>query len=49
MDRRSRHIRILPDGRRWDEDVMRDYLASLDARAPKRVTVERLSRKERGT
>ena len=45
MNRRRQHIVIRPDGSQYDEAVMRDYLASLDAKA-KRVTVERLSRKE---
>jgi hypothetical protein len=44
MNRRKREVTVLPDGRLFDEATFRMYLRALDARAPKRATVERLSR-----
>ena len=42
MNRRHRNLVTLPDGRFWDEAVMRDYIGALERRAI-RPTVARLS------
>lgn len=44
-NRRHRTLVTLPDGRLWDEAVIRDHLAALDRRAV-RPTVARLSRED---
>ena len=46
MNRRKRDLEVHADGRVWDRETFAIYLAALDKRAPKRATVERLSRKD---
>lgn len=42
---RRRGIEWRADGSAWNHSTMRMWLEQLDLRAPKRATVERLSRK----
>lgn len=42
---RRRGIEYRADGSAWDHATMRMWLEQLDKRAPKRATVERLSKK----
>lgn len=44
VERRRDEITVRPDGRLWREGTLRRYLTDVDARAPKPVTIERLSK-----
>ena len=46
MNDRRRAITVRPNGALWSEQTFRAYIGEIDRRAPKPVTVERLSKQD---
>ena len=43
---RRRPLHVRPNGALWDEQAYREYIGEVDRRAPRPVTVERLSKQD---